>query len=445
MKQVLIVDDSKVIRKVAQRILASLDFLTREAENGLEALNACRAMMPDAVLLDWNMPVMDGITFLEALRELEGRPTPEGRVLHDRERGGADRPRAAIRRRRIHHEALRQADPHVEVRRGRPLRILTRRPGVSVDLAEQTWGRPNLTASRRRSAALSRAGARRPAIDPDIVVIGASTGGPQALVVLLVADAGPGARAPPRLRHAAPAADLMPVIAGHVARTCARADRGRRAADRLLDDRPRLFRTRRPAPVRFRPHSRQASDILLSARHAMPRHDVCRPARRHAMFKSAAAVASGRARSASSCRAWARTGSKARARSIEAGGNVLIVQDKRHRRRSGECPARSPKPISRRRGPRPRTRLVRDIVRASDARTRGVLRMSDGRSPSFQQASFSRRPASRIEDDKCYFVEDRLKPLMRAGQSLPRSKTWRACAARAIKNSDLAQEPWPKP
>ena len=77
MKQVLIVDDSKVIRKVAQRILASLDFLTREAENGLDALNACRAMMPDAVLLDWNMPVMDGITFLEALRQLKDGQRPK--------------------------------------------------------------------------------------------------------------------------------------------------------------------------------------------------------------------------------------------------------------------------------------------------------------------------------------------------------------------------------
>lgn len=77
MKQVLIVDDSKVIRKVAQRILQSLDFVTREAENGLEALKACEALMPDAVLLDWNMPVMDGMTFLLELRKLENGLHPK--------------------------------------------------------------------------------------------------------------------------------------------------------------------------------------------------------------------------------------------------------------------------------------------------------------------------------------------------------------------------------
>ena len=77
MKQVLIVDDSRVIRKVAQRILAGLGFHTREAENGLEALNACKAMMPDAILLDWNMPIMDGLTFLHALRKLDGGLAPK--------------------------------------------------------------------------------------------------------------------------------------------------------------------------------------------------------------------------------------------------------------------------------------------------------------------------------------------------------------------------------
>ena len=77
MKQVLIVDDSKVIRKVAQRIVQALGFASREAENGLEALNSCRAAMPDAVLLDWNMPVMDGLGFLMELRRLENGLHPK--------------------------------------------------------------------------------------------------------------------------------------------------------------------------------------------------------------------------------------------------------------------------------------------------------------------------------------------------------------------------------
>ena len=77
MKQVLIVDDSRVIRKVAQRIVQALGFVSREAENGLEALECCKAAMPDAILLDWNMPVMDGLTFLLELRRLEGGLRPK--------------------------------------------------------------------------------------------------------------------------------------------------------------------------------------------------------------------------------------------------------------------------------------------------------------------------------------------------------------------------------
>ena len=41
------------------------------------ALEACRAAMPDGVLLDWNMPVMDGLAFLEALRGLPGGARPK--------------------------------------------------------------------------------------------------------------------------------------------------------------------------------------------------------------------------------------------------------------------------------------------------------------------------------------------------------------------------------
>ena len=76
MKSVLIVDDSRVIRTVAKRILEALSFTTREAADGSEALAACEAEMPDAILLDWNMPVMDGLSFLKALRARSEGPQP---------------------------------------------------------------------------------------------------------------------------------------------------------------------------------------------------------------------------------------------------------------------------------------------------------------------------------------------------------------------------------
>jgi len=79
MKTFLIVDDSRVIRIVARRILQELDFEIAEAEDGNDALQAVQRQMPDAILLDWNMPVMNGIDFLRALRQLPGGDAP--RVL----------------------------------------------------------------------------------------------------------------------------------------------------------------------------------------------------------------------------------------------------------------------------------------------------------------------------------------------------------------------------
>lgn len=76
MKTCLVVDDSRVIRKVARRILENLQFEVVEANDGLEALNACKDKMPSAILLDWNMPVMDGITFLRQLRQEDGGKDP---------------------------------------------------------------------------------------------------------------------------------------------------------------------------------------------------------------------------------------------------------------------------------------------------------------------------------------------------------------------------------
>ena len=64
---------------VARKILEGLDLRVEEAENGQEALAACRRNMPDAVLVDWTMPVMNGLEFLRELRALEGVEQP--RVL----------------------------------------------------------------------------------------------------------------------------------------------------------------------------------------------------------------------------------------------------------------------------------------------------------------------------------------------------------------------------
>jgi two-component system chemotaxis response regulator CheY len=70
MKSCLVVDDSKVVRLVARKILEALDFQIQEAEDGQKAMDACNEHMPDAILLDWNMPVKSGIEFLRELRAL---------------------------------------------------------------------------------------------------------------------------------------------------------------------------------------------------------------------------------------------------------------------------------------------------------------------------------------------------------------------------------------
>ena len=72
MKRCLIVDDSRVIRRVASKIIQDLGFDADDAENGRKALNALTIRMPDLVLADWDMPVMDGLEFAKELRKLPG-------------------------------------------------------------------------------------------------------------------------------------------------------------------------------------------------------------------------------------------------------------------------------------------------------------------------------------------------------------------------------------
>lgn len=77
MKTCLIVDDSRVVRKVASRIAQGLGFEIREAEDGQKACESCAEVMPDAIILDWNMPIMSGIEFLEHLRKMPNGDQPK--------------------------------------------------------------------------------------------------------------------------------------------------------------------------------------------------------------------------------------------------------------------------------------------------------------------------------------------------------------------------------
>jgi two-component system chemotaxis response regulator CheY len=67
-KTCLLVDDSSVVRKICRKIVEDLGFVAVEACDGKDAIEKCEAQTPDVILLDWNMPVMDGLEFLKHYR-----------------------------------------------------------------------------------------------------------------------------------------------------------------------------------------------------------------------------------------------------------------------------------------------------------------------------------------------------------------------------------------
>ena len=65
----LIIDDSRAMRSILRRILGDAGFETHEAEDGQVALDLMNGgLAPDVCLIDWNMPVMDGYTFVTNVR-----------------------------------------------------------------------------------------------------------------------------------------------------------------------------------------------------------------------------------------------------------------------------------------------------------------------------------------------------------------------------------------
>jgi two-component system chemotaxis response regulator CheY len=93
-KTCLVVDDSPAVRKVARRLIEDLGFAVAEAADGMEALAWCRAMMPDAVLIDPGMPLMNGLDFLRRLQLEPGGRAP--RVIFCSAETNLDRIREAL-------------------------------------------------------------------------------------------------------------------------------------------------------------------------------------------------------------------------------------------------------------------------------------------------------------------------------------------------------------
>jgi two-component system chemotaxis response regulator CheY len=91
----LVVDDSQVVRMVARKIIEALGFAGSEAADGRAALEACRTSLPDAVLVDWNMPAISGIDFVKALRAMPGGDKPA--VVFCTHEGSAARMEEALR------------------------------------------------------------------------------------------------------------------------------------------------------------------------------------------------------------------------------------------------------------------------------------------------------------------------------------------------------------
>jgi two-component system chemotaxis response regulator CheY len=66
--RILVVDDANLVRLYYRQILEEAGFEIEEAPNGIEALERLLVSRPDALIVDINMPQMDGVTFLSALR-----------------------------------------------------------------------------------------------------------------------------------------------------------------------------------------------------------------------------------------------------------------------------------------------------------------------------------------------------------------------------------------
>jgi YesN/AraC family two-component response regulator len=80
--KVLIVDDERTMRKVTRSLLQAIGIQTiYEANDGLSGLEAIRNLLPDIVIVDWEMPSPNGPEFVRTVRSPEGFPLPNVPII----------------------------------------------------------------------------------------------------------------------------------------------------------------------------------------------------------------------------------------------------------------------------------------------------------------------------------------------------------------------------
>jgi len=89
--RVLVVDDAALLRRFYRRALEAAGFVTEEALNGIEALEKHLCAPFDLLVVDVNMPQMDGLSFVRILRSHEGEPASTPVLMTSTESEARDR------------------------------------------------------------------------------------------------------------------------------------------------------------------------------------------------------------------------------------------------------------------------------------------------------------------------------------------------------------------
>lgn len=181
--RVLIVDDSAVMRALISRKLGedrSID-VVGTARDAAEARRLIKALDPDVVTLDVEMPGMDGLSFLQKIMEL--RPTPV--IIVSGSTGpGAQATARAMQLGAVNCYAKSTKDRSIADDDG-GLLIRLVHEAAQVKLPPARKGSARISAMPQRSAATPAPSTRSPVPSPDLIVIGSSTGGVEALHTLL--------------------------------------------------------------------------------------------------------------------------------------------------------------------------------------------------------------------------------------------------------------------